>query len=73
MHNGVRCVYPRSSKYLHDQIINLQAGINREFQKRTEGRLFDTKLLGKCGVFWGEMSAEVEAFHINLVTITYGE
>ena len=28
-HDGVRRVYPRDSKYIHDQIIKLHAGINR--------------------------------------------
>ena len=72
MHNGVRGVYPMASKYIHDQIIKLQAGINQEFQKHTETRLLANKILGKCGVFWGKMAAEVEAFYLNLVTITYG-
>ena len=73
MHNGVRGVYPRSSKYLHDQIIKIQAGINQEFQMHTEARLLDRELLSKYGVFWAQMDIGVEAFHINLVTTTYGE
>ena len=39
----------------------------------TEERLLAIKLLSKCGVFWDQMEAEVEAFHLNLVTTTYRE
>ena len=29
--------------------------------------------MSKCGVFWDKRTTEVEAFHIHLVTTTYGE
>ena len=38
-----------------------------------EARLLVSELLGKCGVFWSQLAAEIEAFQINLVTTTYGE
>ena len=28
---------------------------------------------GKCGILWDKMESKVEAFHLNLVTTTYGE
>ena len=30
-----------------------------------------SKLLGKCGVFWSQLDAEIEAFQMHLVTTTY--
>ena len=38
-----------------------------------EAILIAIKLLSKCGFFWDQMAAEVEAFHLHLVTTTYGE
>ena len=51
-HDGVSGMYPRASKYLGDQRIKLQAGINRELGVYMEAKLLDIELLGKCGVFW---------------------
>ena len=73
MQNGARGVYPRLSKSLHDQMIKLQAGINRDFQMHTETILMAREILSKCGVFWYQISTVEEAFHINLVTTAYGE
>ena len=73
MYDGVRGVYPRASTLLHDQRIKVQAGINQEFQMHTEAILLASKILSKCEVFWGQMAAEVESFHLNFVTATYGE
>ena len=53
--DGVRGVYLRASKYLHNQIIKLQAGINWEFQKHMEARLLAIKILSKCGVLWAQI------------------
>ena len=33
----------------------------------------ESGLLGKCGVFWLHMAAEVEDFNLHLVTTTYGD
>ena len=38
-----------------------------------EVRLLASELLGKCGVFWSQLLAEIEAFQLHLVTKTYGE
>ena len=32
-----------------------------------------SELLGKCGMFWYQLVAEIEAFQIHLVTTTYGK
>ena len=39
----------------------------------TEARLLASELLSKLGVFWDQISAEVEYFCVHLVTNTYGE
>ena len=72
-HDGVRGVYPRASKSLHNQRIKLHAWINREFQIHTEARLLSSELLSKCGFFWAQMADDVEAFYLHLVTTTYRE
>ena len=72
-HNGVRVVYPRASNYLQDQRLNLNAGINRELGRHMEARLLSSEILVKCGVFWSQPAAKVEAFQLHLVTTTYGE
>ena len=38
-----------------------------------EMQLLDSKLLGKCGVFWYQLDAEIEAFKPQSVKMTYGE
>ena len=30
-------------------------------------------MLGKCGVLWYQLAAEIEAFQLHLVPTTYGE
>ena len=37
-----------------------------------EARLLASELLGKYGVLWAHMAAKVEAFHLHLVTTTFG-
>ena len=49
---GVRGVYPRASKSLHDQRLKLNAGINIELGLHMEAQLMKSELLGKCGVLW---------------------
>ena len=44
-----------------------------EFQINTEARLLASEMLSKCGVFWAQMTAEVESFNLNLVTTIYRE
>ena len=44
-HNGVRGVYPRSSKYLQYQSLNLDAGINSYLGHHMESRLMASKYL----------------------------
>ena len=38
-----------------------------------ETRLLASEFLGKCGVLWYEIVADIEAFQLHLVTTTYGE
>ena len=73
MYDGVRGVYPRASTLLHDQRTPHKLSIYMEFQMHTEAILLASKILSKCEVFWGQMAAEVESFHLNFVTATYGE
>ena len=49
---GVKGVYPRASKCLHDKIIKLQDGINQEFQIHKEAIIMASKIFIKFGVFW---------------------
>ena len=35
--------------------------------------LLTSKFLGKCVVSWYQLTAEIEAFQLHLVTTTYGE
>ena len=37
-----------------------------------EARLLASELLGKFGVFWYQLDAEIEAFQLHSVTMTYG-
>ena len=30
-------------------------------------------ILENCGVLWLQLAAEIEAFHIHLITTTYGD
>ena len=38
-----------------------------------EARLLEIEFLEKCGVFWSQLSAEIEDFQLHLVTTAYGE
>ena len=68
----MRVLYPRAFKSSYDQRIKLQEEINREFQAQTEARFLAIGFLGKRGVFWLQLAAEIEAFHMHMVTTTYG-
>ena len=59
VNGGVRRVFLRASKYLQYHRIKLQSGINREFQIHMEAQLLASKLLGKCGVFWYQLYADI--------------
>ena len=72
-HDGARGLYPIASKSLQDQILKLNARINRDQGRHMEARLLASELLGKCGVFWSQLDAEIDAFQLHLVMITYGE
>ena len=61
-HDGVRGVYPRSSKSLQYQILKINAGINTELGIHMEERLLASEFMGKCGVLWSQLSTEIEAF-----------
>ena len=41
--------------------------------RHIEARLLASELLGKCGVFWSQLAAEIEAFQLHLVMTTSGE
>ena len=56
-----------------DHILNINAVINRDLGHHMKAQLLASKLLGKCGVFWSQLAAEIESFKLHLVTITYGE
>ena len=70
--DGVRGIYTRASKALQEQILNLNAGINRDLGRHMEARILASELLGKCVMFWYQLAAEIEAFQLHLVTTTYG-
>ena len=72
-HGGVKRFFMRALKSLYDNRIKMQAGINCEFQMHMEAKLLDSDMLGKCGVFQSQMTAEMEDFRLCLVTNTYGE
>ena len=38
-----------------------------------EDRLLERNLLGKCGVFWSQLDADIEALWLHLVITTYVE
>ena len=38
-----------------------------------EARLLVRGILGKFGVFWSKLDAEIYAFQIHFVTTTYGD
>ena len=38
-----------------------------------EARMLKSEFLGNCGVFWYQHAAEIEAFQMHLVKMTYGE
>ena len=68
----VKGVYPRDSKLLCYKWIKLQVGIIRKLGAHMEAKLLEIELLCKFGVFWLNLEAFVEAFHMHLVTTTYG-
>ena len=72
-HYVVRVVYPRAAKYLQNQRLNINAGINRNMGHHMEARLLGSEFLGKCGVSWSQLATEIVAFQLHLVTTTYGE
>ena len=68
----MRGLYSRESKSLQEQIMKLNASSNRELGRHMEERLLASEFLVKCGVFWYQLSAEIEAFQFHLFTTTYG-
>ena len=36
-----------------------------------EASLLDSEILGRCGLFWSQLSVEIEEFHLHLVTTTW--
>ena len=38
-----------------------------------EARLLVSDFLGKFGVFWYQLAADIEVFQLHLVTTSYGE
>ena len=53
--------------------VKLQAGVHIELGSQMEAKLLASDLLGKSGVFWSHLDAEIKAFQMHLVTTTYGE
>lgn len=72
-HDRVRGVSPKDSKYLEDQSLKLQTGIDIELGTHTEELILDSEILGKCGVLLFQLVTEIEAFHLHFVTTTYGD
>ena len=70
-HDGVRGFLPRAYEFFQYNRIKFQAGIDRKFQIHTEARFLLREFLVKCGVFWSQFYAEIEAFPIQLVMKTY--
>ena len=54
-------------------MINISAGTNRELGIHMEACILASELLGKFDVLWYQLSAEIEAFQLHLVIMTYGE
>ena len=57
--DGVRVVYPRASKSLQYRQLKLQSIIYRYLVGHMEVWLLDSDMLGKCGVFWPQLSAYI--------------
>ena len=57
--DGVRGLYPRAYKSLQDQRLNINTGITRYLGRHMEVRLLASELLGKYGVFWSQLAAEI--------------
>ena len=72
-YDGLREVYHRESKSLQDQILKLNTGIKIDLGSHMEVQLLASELLGKLGVLWSQLAAEIKVFWLNLVTTTYGE
>ena len=47
--------------------------INIDLVGHMEIHISASDLLGKCGLFWSQLSSEIEDFHLNVVTTTYGD
>ena len=58
-HDWVRGLYPRVSKYLQDQRLDLNTGINRELVRHMALRILASELLGKYSVFWSQLAAKI--------------
>ena len=71
-YDGVREVYHRDYQSLQDQILKLITGINIDLGSHMEVQKLVSELLGKLGVLWSKLAAEIEVFQLNLVTTTYG-
>ena len=52
--------------------MKLHPGINRELGRYMGSKLPANNMLGKYGVFWFQLAAEMERFQMHLVTTTYG-
>ena len=72
-HYWVRGIYHRYHKSLQDKRLNLQYMINIDLVGHMEIHISASDLLGKCGLFWSQLSSEIEDFHLNVVTTTYGD
>ena len=70
---SVRGVYLRASKYIQDQRLKLNVGINREMGRHMEARIMTSEMLEKCGVLWSQLAVEIEEFQLHLVKTTYRE
>ena len=72
-HNGVRKFYPQVFKSLQDQCLKLQELIDIDMCSHMDNLQLVSEILGKCGMFWCHLKADIEDFHLHMVASTYGK
>ena len=51
----------------------MQDSIGRELGRKMEARILASEIMGKCGLLWSQLVAEIEEFHLHIVTTIYGD
>ena len=62
-----------ASNSLQYQQLKLKSGINRYLVGHMEVNNFASEMLRKFEVFWSQLEAGAEVFHMNLFTTTYDD